>query len=174
MKTLRSHQSTFRLLLIATVALGAVGGYSSPVSSSEDAVKAAFVYNFVKLTKWPSSAPGGNLVVGVVGSSGAGSAVKSVVDGKDSGGRKIEVKSVDAGGAKSCHVVFVCGSGGPPATGGSPVLLIGESGGFASKGGMIGFVSVDGKVKFEVNMGAAKKAGLAIDAKLASLGKVVG
>ena len=177
-------RSAFRLLSLGIASAVAVGcsGYfnellDSPArvgDSAEEAVKAAYVYNFAKLTKWPSSAPSGPLVIGIIGSSGAGAAITRIVDGKDAGGRTINVKSISASAAKTCHIVFVCGSGGPPAVGSSPVLTVGEKDGFASDGGAIGFVSDGGKVRFELNKKVVKKADLDMDSKLEAIAKVVG
>lgn len=157
---------------IAVMALAASStSVNAGGASAEDSVKAAFVYNFAKLTTWPGGS--GNLVIGVIGSSGAGDAIKTVVDGKDANGRKIDVKSIGAGDAKSCQMVFVCGSGKAPSAG-SGVLTVGEGPGFASSGGGIGFVTDGGKVRFEINVGAIKKAGLSVSDKLTAIGKVVG
>ena len=41
------------------------------------------------------------------------------------------------------------------AAAGKPVLIIGDHEKFAEKGGMINFIKVDGKVRFEVNSTAA-------------------
>jgi hypothetical protein len=158
------------LSVVAAGATPAAGGGAS----AEEAVKAAFVFNFAKLTDWPGSASSGPIVIGIIGSGGTGEAIQRTVDGKSANGRTINVKSIGAGAAKSCHIVFVCGSGGPPATGSEPVLTVGESGGFTSQGGAIGFVSEGGKVKFELNKKALKKAGLSVDGKLEAIAKVVG
>jgi hypothetical protein len=84
------------------------------------------------------------------------------------------VKSISAGEAKNCQIVFVCGGGGVPSTGSTAVLTVGESSGFASGGGCIDFIVEGGAVHFEVNESAIKHAHLTPDPKLAELGKVVG
>ncbi|MGV3614511.1 MAG: YfiR family protein [Fimbriimonas sp.] len=165
----------FRALTLLTLSVAAAG--ASPVAggaSAEEAVKAAFVFNFAKLTTWPASESSGPLVIGIIGSGGTGEAIERVVNGKTANGRTINVKSVAAGAAKSCHIVFVCGSGGPPSVGSDPVLTVGESGGFTGQGGAIGLVSDGGKVKIELNKKAVKKAGLNVDSKLEAIAKVVG
>ncbi len=138
--------------------------------SAESSIKAAFVYNFAKLTTWPSD---GDIVLGIVGSSEAGDTIKRIVDGKPAGGHTISVKEIGAGEAKSCQMVFVCGGGGVPSVGSAHVLTVGEADGFADKGGAIGFETADGKVHFAINMGAVKKAGLKIGDKLKAIGRVI-
>jgi hypothetical protein len=56
---------------------------------------------------------------------------------------------------------------------GKPVLLVGESDGLAVKGAMLNFYLDGGKVKFEVNLDAAKAAGLQMHSQLLQLGKPV-
>ena len=137
--------------------------------SAESSIKAAFVYNFAKLTTWPSE---GDIVIGVIGSSEAGETIKRIVDGKPVGGHTISVKDIGAGEAKSCQMVFVCGSS-VPSVGSAHVLTVGEGDGFADKGGAIGFETADGKVHFAINMSAVKKAGLKIGDKLKAIGRVI-
>ena len=57
---------------------------------------------------------------------------------------------------------------------GTSVLLIGESPGFAQRGGTINFVLRDNKVRFEINPAAAKASGLVISSKLLAIATVVG
>ena len=56
---------------------------------------------------------------------------------------------------------------------GKPVLLVGESPGFAASGGMINFVAAEQAVHFEINNETCHQAGLKLNAKLLSLGKRV-
>lgn len=170
----RARFRALTLMAVATAAVGAIPAAPAGGGSAEEAVKAAYVFNFAKLTTWPASESNGPIVIGIIGSGGTGEAISRVVDGKTANGRTINVKSIAAGAAKSCHIVFVCGSGGPPSVGSDPVLTVGESSGFTGEGGAIGFVSDGGKVKFELSKKAVKKAGLTIDSKLEALAKVVG
>ena len=54
-----------------------------------------------------------------------------------------------------------------------PILTVGEMDHFAENGGAIGFCTEDNKIRFEVNLDAAGKAGLKISAKLLALAKTV-
>jgi hypothetical protein len=55
----------------------------------------------------------------------------------------------------------------------SSVLTVGETKDFAAKGGVIGFVVEKKKVRFEINLAAAKRAKLKISSKLLRLAKRV-
>lgn len=56
---------------------------------------------------------------------------------------------------------------------GLPVLTVGDLDQFAAKGGMIGLVMQSNRVRFEVNLQSAERAGLKINSKLLSLAIVV-
>ena len=80
----------------------------------------------------------------------------------------------------ACHVLFVasyefttvsrvvCGLAA------RPILTVGTAPGFARAGGLIGFTSVNGRVRFEINPQAAARAGLKINAQLLKLAIIVG
>jgi hypothetical protein len=147
-------------------------------SKREYAIKAAFVYNFLKFIDWPS---GGNrpLVVGVFGSNPFGSALTNL-NGKTAKGRTISVRQINGvADAESCDVLFIPASEADrqqqllQAVRGSSVLTIGERRGFAQSGGVINFVVEDDKVRFEVNPAAAERAKLSIGSEMLKLAKIV-
>jgi hypothetical protein len=157
-------------VLIAAGAMSPTVASARKGGSAESSIKAAYVYNFAKLTTWPED---GDIVIGIIGSSDAGDTIKRIVDGKAAGSHTISVKDISAGGAKSCQMVFVCSGGGVPSVGAAHCLTVGEGDGFADNGGGIGFESTDGKVHFAINMKAVKKAGLKINDKLKAIGRVI-
>ena len=54
-----------------------------------------------------------------------------------------------------------------------PILTIGETPGFATRGGIINLTLQDNKVRFEVNIEAAKQANLNISSRLLALARIV-
>ncbi len=56
---------------------------------------------------------------------------------------------------------------------GLPILTIGDSPNFARRGGIINFILVDDKVRFEINVEAAKQANINISSRLLSLAKII-
>jgi hypothetical protein len=50
-----------------------------------------------------------------------------------------------------------------------PILTVGESDQFTQDGGVINFMMRDGKVRFEVDLNAARESGLVISSKLLKL-----
>jgi hypothetical protein len=53
------------------------------------------------------------------------------------------------------------------------VLVVGESDGFASAGGMLGFALRENRVGIEVNSAAARQARLKISSQLLNIAKIV-
>lgn len=148
--------------------------------SDEAKVKAAFLYNFAKYVEWPSSAfdgGGSPLVIGVIGSGPMSDALESVVDGKTVGGRRLVIRHLKWNdNLASVQELFVpadqmSGSAKLEPLKSKPILIIGESAGFARRHGAINFVVVGSRVRFEINESAAGQAGLTISSKLLSLGR---
>jgi hypothetical protein len=56
---------------------------------------------------------------------------------------------------------------------GLPILTVGETPGFAERGGVIRFVLEDNRVRFEVNVVAARQADLTISSRLLTLARII-
>jgi hypothetical protein len=54
-----------------------------------------------------------------------------------------------------------------------PVLTVSDIDNFIESGGIIGFRLIDNKVRFDINTGAAKTAGLSISSKLLTLASTI-
>ena len=144
-------------------------------------VKAAFIYNFAKFVTWPAQAfkgPADPLAICVVGEDPFHGALEEAVRGKTIDGRPLAVKAIDkVESGCTCQILFVSHSGAKrslvemfP----NGVLIIGESPGFAAKGGgVINFKLQDGRVRFEINPEAADRQQLRISSKLLSLAEIV-
>lgn len=149
-------------------------------ASGEYAVKAAFLANFVKFIEWPSgSANGSSIVIGVVGKDPFGKHLDDLVGGKSVDARKIVVRRLDWSSADEANLVFVPSSENPSQETLSKlsarrIVVVGETAGFAAKGGTIGFILQNGRVGFEINVGSARTAGVTISSKLLQLARIVG
>lgn len=175
----RRGAAAFALAVLALVP-AAVPAADQPV---EHEVKAAFLYHFAQYVEWPETAfdaPRSPFVLGVAGDDGFLTAISSAVADKSVAGHRIVVRAVrtpaETGG---CHMVFVApseASGLPGILGGLdalPVLAVGDIPGFAEAGGAIGFAIRDGRVVFQINTDAVRRAGLRISSKLLRLAEIV-
>lgn len=155
----------------------AATGPTAPVSR-EYLVKAAILYNFAKFARWPRTAfdhDESPLRLCVLGDDPFGHALASI-EGKQINDRRLQTTIIaDAAEARRCHILFV--SDPEQATmkpliaaiGAQPVLTVADQPGFALAGGMINLKTVDNRSQFDVNLGAAERAGLTLSAKLLRL-----
>jgi hypothetical protein len=147
----------------------------------ESQVKAAFLYRFTEYAEWPARPePDAPFVFGVVGPSPVEGALRAALSGKTWNSRPCVVRAVEnAQDLSGCQVVFVAASQVRRASEwlaavrGSAVLVVGESAGFAAAGGTIGFFSEAGRLRFEINPGAAARAHLRLSSRLLDLAVIV-
>jgi hypothetical protein len=178
----RSHVAiAICLILLAIgpfgVRLGApVAAAEAAEASREYLIKAAFLYNFAKFSFPDSGAP---LDICVFGEDPFGNALESIA-GKTIRGRKVavhRVASIEAGAA--CHLLFISESEATrlarilESLRGRPVLTIADMPEFARSGGIINLkTNRKEKVRFEINVTIAKRAGLKFSSKLLSLAEI--
>ena len=173
-------------ILMGLTALAAVGRFGAPaqgLEAPEHQVKAAFLFNFAKFVEWPAKAftsTNTPLVFGVCGHSPVTADLRAAVQGRTLNGHPLECREVSAPNEmKACHVLFVPrGDAGRmkqilDSLDSASVLTVGESERFIEAGGMINFVLENDRMRFEINNGAARHAGLKISSKLLSLATVV-
>lgn len=149
---------------------------------SEYDVKAAFLLNFVRFTDWSARTRGeaGNeLILGIAGKNHFGDAL-NLISGKKIKGRTVVVNSaVDSSNLTECDILFISSSEKDRLSSilaslkDLPVLTVSEIEGFTRSGGMINFIIVGNKVRFEINPDAAKEVGIHISSQLLQLARIV-
>jgi hypothetical protein len=174
------------IVAFALLTLLAVGlGYErvSFATSPEYQVKAAFLLNFVKFIEWPSTAFADEkspLVIGVAGDDPFGAALDAL-EGQIVKNRTVQVKRLsNTDGIRKCHLLYIGTSEEGrirdivSAIGEAPVLTVSDSlERFAQHGVSINFILSDNKIRFEINVAVAKKAGLSMGTQLLQVAKVV-
>jgi hypothetical protein len=154
--------------------------------SSEYLIKAGFIFNFAKFVEWPASAfaqPDSPIVIGILGTDPFGAIIDQIVQDKKIGARGFVVKRLkwgsDVKDLRDCKILFVSASEKAhmdellQIVKGLPVLTVGETPGFAERGGVIRFVLEDNRVRFEVNVEAAHQAELTISSRLLTLARII-
>lgn len=157
-------------------------GHAQP-ASPEYKLKAVFLFNFVQFVEWPQTAfkdTNSPLVLAVLGNDPFGSYLDATVTGEIVRGRRIEVRRYrSVNEIHDCHVLFISASESPnlkailARLNGRSVLTVGDIPDFASRGGMIQFYKDQNKIRFRINIQAAKEAHLSVSAKLLQLAEVV-
>jgi len=159
------------LLLLAWLTPGYAGGLT------EEQVKAAYVFNFIKFVEWPSGQTGdnGEMVLCVVGAEPLGDEL-GALDGRQAGGRKLRVVRHESGDdLGKCQAVFVRASLKQrglvilKSLDGAPVLVISDMENFAERGGDIGLFYRENKTLFEINLASLRKKKLQLPAQVLNL-----
>jgi hypothetical protein len=155
------------------------------VINREYTLKALFLYNFGSYVEWPREAFGGDdkpFVIGVLGYSPVESTLREIAATKTIGGRRIVIERIaSAADVKPCQILFIPQDVGLPgqqaaieSLGNAQVLIVGDSPGFARRGAVVNFYVEANKIRFEINVDAARERGLTISAKLLSLARIIG
>jgi hypothetical protein len=164
----------------ATVAatLAVVSGIALSVRAAdaplEYAVKANYLFKFAPFVEWPDSAfsgPGSPFNICVVGRDRFGAALDQATKGGVVGDHPVAVRRYPAPvDGMACHILFVSPTDKQTVADilkkvpRQSVLTVTDG-----KGGMIQFVTQDGKVRFDVDAMAIQTSGLVVSSKLLSL-----
>jgi hypothetical protein len=170
----RRRQSLALLLPALVVLLSAKQLRAQDGRPTESQVKAAYLYNFGKFVQWPDrvSSPD-SLAICVLGRDPFGPVLDSTVAGENIDGRKIFVKRlIGLQEAASCSILFVSSSEESrlaaiiPAAQRMKVLTVSDIRNFIQRGGAIGFLTEQGKIRFEVNRKAAEQCHVSLSSEL--------
>jgi hypothetical protein len=163
-----------------TLLWGAAIALSSPSrvhaqKPTEYQVKATYLYNFIQFVQWPAhSTPASNSFdICVLGQDPFGSALNAILANETIAGKRVAAKRIPTPqDAVNCRVLFISSSESGrvkeilTALGGASVLTVSDLPQFAERGGMLQFVLMDARVRFEVNLLAAERAGLSLSSEL--------
>jgi len=177
-------QARFIAFIVTLVAMSTLVGMPASYADTplpEYQVKAAIVYKVAKFVSWPASsfdtgeAP---LTLCIAGTDPFGDYINGL-EGQIVHGRSLAVRRIEDSEVLTadCHILFV----GEDSTsvqmlrgsGTRHVLTVGDSPEFAANGGMLGLSIDNNRVRFEVNLDAARESDLTISASLLQLATIV-
>jgi hypothetical protein len=171
----------WKIFLIVCVATQPVGSLAA--ATKEYQVKAAFLFNFAQFVDWPAGAfenAHAPLVIGVIGEDPFGSYLDDIVRGEKIGSHSLEVKRfARVSDVKTCHILFVSKSESRQmdqivgSLKNKNVLTVSDVDNFASRGGVIEFFTANNKIRFRINVSAARNASLTVSSKLLRVAEVV-
>ena len=172
------------VLAIAVAAGGILrGGEETSPEHTESEIKAAFLFNFTKYVDWPADAlPGAQagFVLCDEGRDDFKGGLESMLRGRTVEGRALAWKIVRGAPAPGeCQLLFVGREEGQrsaallAALRKTPILTVGETEEFGSQGGIIWFTLSGNRVRFTINLDAARRAGLRISSRLLAVATVV-
>ncbi|CAA9890346.1 conserved exported hypothetical protein [Candidatus Methylobacter favarea] len=163
-------------------------------SNVEYKIKAGYLYNFTKFVTWPEdnsqtfnlcilgTDPFGSLIDPIEKRSAFGRPIKLFRFEDLNAFRQSALSGHEApSNNQQCHILFIDASLDNnfsiknvfAGRDGDRTLTVGQNEGFARRGGMIGFVQRQGKIKLQINMNALKYSHLTISAKLLEVAELV-
>ncbi len=171
-------------LLITSLLLVALADSRSQGDENlEYEVKLAFLYNFTQFVQWPPDAfpdAAAPLIICVAGEDPFSGDLKQRLRNRTAGGHRIDIKSLaPADDPRACHMVFVRAADKKEvpkilaSLRGSSALTVGETKGFAERGGVINLAVEENKLRFEINVEAAAQTRVKISSKLLALARIV-
>jgi hypothetical protein len=172
------------LTLICAITLAPNLG-SRASAPTEYEVKAAYLYNFGRFVEWPAASPSaqaGSFQLCVLGKDPFGPALHKTISGETIEGKYVVAKQVlSPQGAADCREVFISSSEDGQldailsALDADRTLTVSDMPDFTERGGMIEFVSQSNRIRFQVNLAAARRAGLTLSSQLLKVAtKVIG
>lgn len=146
--------------------------------AQEYKVKGAILFLFSKFVQYPSNVISSNrpTVIGILGVNPFDNYLQELVTKHTAKNRSFIIKHFKTvSEVENCHILFISSS--EEAKIGSilqklsrmPILTISDIENFCQKGGIVRLLIVDRNIGFEVNLEAAKKAGLSIGSQMLNL-----
>jgi hypothetical protein len=163
-------------VVLAALLLSPAAGHTQDMT--ESSLKAAFTYSFAKFTVWPADVlpATATFAACVLGSSTIRDALAQTVKGRLLDGRGITVSLVALDGQlRSCHLLYVSGvtpaqlSAIVAALQNAPVLTISDVDNFARQGGIAQMFVENGKMRFDLDLGVARRSHLQLSSRLLAL-----
>ena len=172
-----------QILLIACILFSALCMVLAADADLEDKVKAAYVYNFTKFVHWEKKEGDSTKVpirICVLGTDSIGDLLEELSN-RQVEGRPLQVErnTSNISDIPHCNVLFISRSEEQQLPLimqqliGSNVLTTSDIPRFSKRGGMIGFVTEGGRIKIEINLTAAQRAGLKISSKLLEVARII-
>jgi len=168
------------LVLAGAACAGRRGAAQAQVPVQPERVEAAYLHKLPGFVEWPAQAfasPASPIVVGVAGAPQVLDELVRIARGRQVIGRAVEVRSVDAVAdlPGELHVMFV-GAGAArsleplvDAARARHALVVTDVAAGLEAGAAIEFVQVDGRLRFEISLAGARKAGLKLSSQLMSV-----
>lgn len=161
------------LCLVAAMLVSAGASAQAPV---ESAVKAAYIYRFLEYVTWPgesSTAPGVPIIIGVTRENDVARELRRIAHDRTVQDRRIVVVTARQNIEAPVHVLYVPEADIAKflkgASGQRPTLIVTDTADGLEHGATINLVQSGGRIRFEVSIEAAQRAGLAISSRLLAL-----
>lgn len=143
-------------------------------------LKAAYIYNITKFIYWETAIPENEFIIGVVGSSSIYKPLVEIAKTKTVNDTKIIIRQyTKAEEINNCNILFIPEKTSFPLdeilskTKSKKILTISEHEGYGLKGTAINFITINDKLKFEVNIKTLESLGLKASAQFLKLAVII-
>ncbi len=170
-----------KIAIFIIAALFSTELHAESLSFQEYNVKAAYLYNFAKFIEWPAesfSNKANSLDLCIIGKNPFGDAVNTI-EGKTVKERRLVVRDIQSiRDIEGCNILFISESEDNNVSMISGqihdkhILSVADMDGFVQRGGIINLTTQNNKIYFEINIDAAKRAGLDISSNLLKLSRI--
>lgn len=180
-----SRAGCFSIALFISIHwFGLSPSFAAGPDSREYVLKAGYIYNFTKFIKWPKGATraieNGGLKFCLAGEDPFGKILDRFSEKLKKKNKILVITApVSYEEMPQCHILFVSSSEKSNVrkiirrVSKHPVLVIGDTPGFAKKGVGINFFLQQNKIRFEINRQALERAGLTVSSELLNLARIV-
>ncbi|MFC1852192.1 YfiR family protein [candidate division CSSED10-310 bacterium] len=143
-------------------------------------VKAVFIFNMLKYVQWPDDSAISSYDIVILGESSIARPLQKIAETRSVNKKPLRIRlEQNIEQIQNCHVLFISSTVEPQINGilktleQRHILTIGDLEGLGARGVIINFILVEGKIKFEINSQAAKRASLQLSSQLLKLAKLV-
>ncbi|MBS1601759.1 MAG: YfiR family protein [Bacteroidetes bacterium] len=164
------------LILLAVTSVATCSAHAQQGAGYD--IQANIIYRLTKYIDWSDKS--GEFVIGVVGTPPILEYMTAFIAGKTVGTRKIVLKQFPPSSSSyPCQLLFIPEEENymmrkiVKASAGAETLLVTESEGMARKGSCINFITVDDRIKLEINKNNIERRNLRIASELLALGVLV-
>jgi len=165
-----------RISVVMLLAGALVARPAAQAPRPEVAIKTEFVLRFPEFVEWPAPGPEQRpLSLCLSPAHPFGQSVHESVSLRPRAQRIVVHELRNRASLRTCNIVYVA-----PADlslldeiADLPILTVGDQPNFCQRGGMINLLVVDGRVRFEIDLSRAKRAGLKLDSQLLRLASKV-
>jgi hypothetical protein len=172
-------KSCQRLLCVVALAVLAMAVARAQDPVEEAVVEAAYLHKFPGFVDWPADAfktPDSPIVIGVAGAPRVLEELTKIARGRLVLGRPVEARGISAADSPhDLHVLFVGRDGSAEAkvlleeARKAHVMTVTDLPGGLKAGAVLEFVQVDGRLRFEASLTAARRADVKLSSRLLSV-----
>lgn len=149
-------------------------------SSDVQTLAVAYLYNFMKLSEWPTGAASQELTLCITQEGDFAKELDSLT-GKEAQNHTLKIKRLVQGdNAQECQLLFMPSEEKPlrvqewiKTLQDAPVLTVSDQDEFLDQGGMIALVNDGGRLQFEVNLERVEHTGIKLSSKMLQIARDV-